>query len=85
MPKNAPDKATGLKYLDRMLDPAIQVQFSKAMGYAPTVRDAALPPDLAKEVGFTPEEQAKANLPDYDYFAKNTASLMDWWNRDFKG
>ena len=84
VPKNARNKENGLKYLDRLLDPAVQVQFSKAMGYAPTVDDAVLPPDLLKEVGFTPEEQAKANVPDYDYFAKNTAPLMDWWNRDFK-
>ena len=85
VPKNAPDKENGLKYLDLMLDPKLQVEFSKTLGYAPTVTDAVLPPDLMKEVGFTPEEQAKANVPDYDYIAKNTAQLMDWWNRDFKG
>ena len=85
VPKNAPNKQGGLEYLDKMLEPSVQVEFSKAMGYAPTVGDAVLPPDLMKEIGLTPEEHAKANLPDYDYFAKNTASLMDWWNRDFKG
>jgi putative spermidine/putrescine transport system substrate-binding protein len=85
VPKNAPNKAVGIRYLNAMLDPEIQVAFSKTMGYAPTVDNAILPPDLASEVGFTIEEQARANLPDYDYFAKNTAHLMDWWNRDFKG
>ena len=38
-----------------------------------------------KQVGFTPEQQAKFNMPDYDYFAKNTPMLLNWWNRDFKG
>ena len=85
VPKNAPNKENGLKYLNHLLDPAIQVAFSQKMGYGPTVTDANLPPDLMKQVGFTPEQQAKFNMPDYDYFAKNTPMLLNWWNRDFKG
>ena len=84
VPRNAPNKENGLKYLNYLLDPTVQAAFSKKMGYAPTVDDAVLPAELAAEVSFTPEQQAKAQVPDYDYFAKNTAQLMDWWNKDFK-
>ena len=85
VPKNAPNKENAFMYLDLMLDPKVQAAFSKRMFYAPTVDDAELPADLMKRVGFTPEQQAKFNIPDYDYLAKNTPQLMDWWNRDFKG
>lgn len=84
VPRNAPNKQNGLKYLNYLLDPSVQVAFSKKLGYSPTVADAVLPPELAAEIGFTPEQQAKARVPDYDYLAKNTAQLMDWWNKDFK-
>jgi putative spermidine/putrescine transport system substrate-binding protein len=85
VPKNAPNKESAFMYLDLMLDPKVQAAFSERMFYAPTVDNAALPPELMKRVGFTPEQQAKFNIPDYDYLAKNTPHLMDWWNRDFKG
>jgi putative spermidine/putrescine transport system substrate-binding protein len=84
VPRNAPNKENGLKYLNYVLEPTTQLKFSQKMGYGPTVTDANLPPDLMKQVGFTPEQQAKFNIPDYDYFAKNTPALMDLWNRDFK-
>jgi putative spermidine/putrescine transport system substrate-binding protein len=85
VPKNASNKESAFMYLDLMLDPKVQAAFSERMFYAPTVDNAALPPELMKRVGFTPEQQAKFNIPDYDYLAKNTPHLMDWWNRDFKG
>ena len=85
VPKNAANKDNAFMYLDLMLDPKVQAAFSERMFYAPTVDDAVLPPDLMKRVGFTPEQQAKFNIPDYDYLSKNTPQLMDWWNRDFKG
>jgi putative spermidine/putrescine transport system substrate-binding protein len=85
VPRNAPNKDNGFKYLNYMLEPAIQVEFSRKMGYGPTVTNANLPEDLMQQVGFTPEQQERFNVPDYDYMTKNTAALMDWWNRDFKG
>lgn len=83
--KNAQNKDNGWAYLDAMLDPAGQVLFADRMGYVPTVTNAKLPDDLAKEIGFTEAEQEKFNIPNYDYIAKNNASLLEWWNKSFKG
>jgi putative spermidine/putrescine transport system substrate-binding protein len=84
VPKNAPNKANGLAYLNAMLDPRAQVGFAKNMSYAPTVDNAPVDPALMKDIGFTPEQQANMKNPDFDYFAKNTAQLLDFWNREFK-
>lgn len=84
VPKNAPNKANGLAYLNAMLDPRAQVGFAKNMSYAPTVDNAPVDPELMKQIGFTPEQQAKLRLPDFDYFAKNTSQLLDFWNKEFK-
>ncbi|BBK29582.1 putative spermidine/putrescine transport system substrate-binding protein [Stella humosa] len=83
--KNGQNKANGWAYLDAMLDPGGQVLFADRMGYVPTVSNAKLPEELAKEIGFTEAEQAKFNTLDYDYVAKNNASLLEWWNKSFKG
>ena len=84
VPKNAQNKDNAWAYLDAMLDPGGQVLFADKMGYVPTVTNAKLPDDLAKEIGFTEAEQAKFNTPDYDYIAKNNAQLLEWWNKSFK-
>jgi putative spermidine/putrescine transport system substrate-binding protein len=84
VPKNAPDKANGLAYLNAMLDPRAQVGFAKSMSYAPTVDNAPVDPALMQRIGFTPEQQANMKNPDFDYLAKNTAQLLDFWNKEFK-
>ncbi|MGE0714883.1 MAG: extracellular solute-binding protein [Alphaproteobacteria bacterium] len=84
VPKNAQNKDNGWAYLDAMLDPGGQVLFADKMGYVPTVTNAKLPDDLAAEIGFTDAEQAKFNIPDYDYIAKNNAQMLEWWNKSFK-
>lgn len=84
VPKNAQNKANGWAYLDAMLDPAGQVLFADRMGYVPTVNNAKLPDDIAKEIGFTEAEQEKFNIPDYEYIAANNAALLEWWNKSFK-
>jgi putative spermidine/putrescine transport system substrate-binding protein len=84
VPKNAPGKECGLKYLDAMLDPKAQVGFADKMGYVPTVTNAVLPDELSKELGFTPEEQAKFFIPNLEYIALNNAAWLEWWNKEFK-
>lgn len=84
VPKNAQNKDNGWAYLDAMLDPGGQVLFADRMGYVPTVNNAKLPDDLAKEIGFTEAEQEKFNIPNYEYIAANNAALLEWWNKSFK-
>jgi putative spermidine/putrescine transport system substrate-binding protein len=84
VPKNAQNKANGLAYLNAMLDPRAQVGFAQSMSYAPTVDNAPVPAELMKEIGFTAEQTANMKYPDFDYLAKNTAALLDFWNKEFK-
>jgi putative spermidine/putrescine transport system substrate-binding protein len=85
VPKNARNKEGGFRYLNAALDARAQLGFADRMGYAPTVGNAVLPPDLARQISLTPEQQAKLRTPDYAYIAQNQGALIDWWNREFKG
>lgn len=85
VPRNAPNKANGWKWMQAMLEPSAQGGFAERMGYVPTVTNAPLPEALAKEISFTPEEQANFVKIDYQYVADNNARLLDWWTREFKG
>jgi putative spermidine/putrescine transport system substrate-binding protein len=54
------------------------------MGYCPTVTNANLPSELAKEIEFTAEERANFFKQDLAYIDKNQSQLIDWWTRIFK-
>ena len=82
--KNAPNKANGLAYLNAMLEPRAQNAFAEKMSYAPTTDNANVPAPLMKEIGFTDAETAAMKYPDFGYLAKETAGLLDWWNKEFK-
>ena len=82
--KNAQNKANGLAYLNAMLDPRAQVGFAQSMSYAPTVDNAPVPAELMKDIGFTAAETAALKYPDFEYLAKETSALLDWWNKEFK-
>ena len=84
VPKNAPNKENAMAYLNAMLDPRAQVGFAQSMSYAPTVDDAPVPEPLMKDIGFTAAEQGNMKYPDFEYLAKNTAPLLDFWNKEFK-
>jgi putative spermidine/putrescine transport system substrate-binding protein len=84
VPKNARNRDGGFAYLNAALDAGAQTAFADRMGYAPTVTDARLPPDLAKQINLTEAQQAKLRTPDYDYIAKNQVALIDFWNKEFK-
>lgn len=85
VPRNAPNKANGWKWMQAMLEPKAQAGFAERMGYVPTVRNATLPEDLAKQISFSEAEQEKFVKIDYQYIADNNAPYLDWWTREFKG
>ncbi|MGJ4896251.1 MULTISPECIES: PotD/PotF family extracellular solute-binding protein [unclassified Bradyrhizobium] len=84
VPKNAKNKAGGFAYLDAMLDAKAQGGFADKMGYVPTVTDAPLPEDLAKQVSLTEAERARLLKPDYAYAAGRAQRTLDFWNKEFK-
>ncbi len=84
-PKNARNKEGAWKYMNAGLDARAQMGFAERMGYAPTVTDAQLPPDLARQISLTPEQTARLRTPNYAYLAQNSQAIMDFWNREFKG
>jgi putative spermidine/putrescine transport system substrate-binding protein len=85
VPKNARNKDNGFKYLNAMLEPAAQTTFASKMGYVPTVVDAPLDPELDKRINFSEAERARFWKPDFAYLSANQASMLDFWNKEFKG
>ena len=85
VPKNSRNKEGAMKYLNAALDPRAQAGFADRMGYAPTVTNATLPPELAAQITLNPAQQAKLRTPDYAYTAAHTAEYLDFWNKEFKG
>lgn len=84
VPKNAPNKEAAYQYINAMLEEVPQVAFAKNMGYAPTNSEVNLPPELAAQIDYTPEQREKFVLPDLEYLLDVDASLQDWWNKEFK-
>jgi putative spermidine/putrescine transport system substrate-binding protein len=73
-----------LAYLNAMLDPAAQRAFAETMGYAPTIRNAGLPPSLQQAVGFTNNELERLIPVDFEVLMKNKTAMLDFWNKDFR-
>lgn len=84
IPKNAPNKAGAYAYMDAMLEKGAQENFAIDMGYAPTVTNAVVAPDLMKRIGFTEEENKKMRDLNYEFLAKNDAAMKEWWDKVFK-
>lgn len=84
VPKSSRAPACGFNYLNAMLDPRAQLAFGATMGYAPTVKNAHLPPDLQATVGFTDAEISRLAHLDYATIAAQKPGLLDYWNKDFK-
>lgn len=85
IPKNAPNKEGAHAYLDAMLEKSAQENFAVDMGYAPTVTNAVVAPDLNKRIGFTPDEVKKLVDLDYDYMNKTDVAMKEWWDKELKG
>ncbi|WP_426435739.1 extracellular solute-binding protein [Bradyrhizobium genosp. P] len=84
VPRNARNKDGGFAYLDAMLDPKAQIAFADKMGYVPTVSDAVLPEDLAKQVSLSEADRARLLKPDYKYQSERSQRTLDFWNKQFK-
>jgi len=84
VPKNSRNKDAAWKYMNALLAPEGQVHFARTMGYAPTVRNATLPPDLQATVGFTDAELARIHPIKREVLAAHRASNLDFWNKQFK-
>lgn len=84
VPKTSRSQPCGFNYLNAMLDPRAQLGFAQTMGYAPTVKNASLPADLQKMVGFSDAQLAKLLHIDYAKTAEQKPGLLDYWNQDFK-
>lgn len=85
VPRNARNKDGGFAYLNAMLDPKAQVAFADKMGYVPTVSDAVLPEDIAKQVSLSEADRARLLKPDYKYETERSQRTLDFWNKQFKG
>jgi putative spermidine/putrescine transport system substrate-binding protein len=85
VPKNARNKEAGYAYMDALLDPLAQKAFAERLGYLPTVDNGEINPELQALIGFSEAEQNRLWQPDLDFIMQNQASLLDTWNRVFKG
>lgn len=84
VPKNARNKPGAWKYLNAMMDPKGQVEFAKAMGYAPTVRNADLPADLRARVSFSDSELKRVFSYDSKNLVAQKSEVLEFWNKSFK-
>lgn len=82
--KNSRNAESAWAYLNAMLEPEGQVHFARAMGYAPTVRNAGLPDDLQKRVGFTDDELKRLYPYDLQKLVEGKADFLEHWNKSFK-
>ena len=84
IPKNNHAPANGYRFIDAMLDPKAQIGFAEKMGYAPTIRNAGLPPALQAKVGFTDAQVEKFQKLDYAKLTSEKEAFLQYWNTDFK-
>jgi putative spermidine/putrescine transport system substrate-binding protein len=78
------NKAGAAAVLNAMLDPDMQLLFTKAMGYLPTVSNAQISDEMRTTLGFTDAEREAFVRPDYGYIAEQISDTMTWWNQVFK-
>ncbi|MBP0496350.1 extracellular solute-binding protein [Pararoseomonas indoligenes] len=65
VPKNAPDRAAAIRFLNDSVDPAKQVRAARD-GYIPLSTNVTLPEDVVREIGMSAEEVRARNWsPDW--------------------
>ncbi|WP_127091987.1 ABC transporter substrate-binding protein [Aquabacter cavernae] len=84
VPKRARNKDNAYHYLNAMLTPPVALRLAEYTFYQVPIDNANLPPALAAEVAFTPEEQKLLRHFDLEYTAKNQAAWLEWWNKEIK-
>ena len=60
VPKNAPDKAAALRFINDTIDPAKQITAARS-GYIPLSTNVTLPDEVVQEIGMTPEQVRARN------------------------
>jgi putative spermidine/putrescine transport system substrate-binding protein len=83
VPKNAPDKAAALKYVNALLEPSAQQGFAAHMGYLPTVDNAPLSGKVGEQLAF-PTPRPKLVPADYAALTKESDELNDWWLKNIQ-
>jgi len=83
IPKNAPNKAAAYKYMNALLEPSAQQGFAANMSYLPTVDNAPLSGQIAKDLAL-PEPKPKLVVPDYAYDVKIQPEINDWWLKNIQ-
>ena len=68
IPKNAPHPDEAHAFLDAVLEPSAQLGMATGLGYAPTVDNAELTPQLQQAIGFSDDEQSR--IYDVDWNAQ---------------
>lgn len=84
VPKSSQNQKGAWVYMNALLEPEGQVHFARAMGYAPTVKNASLPADLQARVGFTKDELSRIVPYNLKKLASQRGASMDFWNKEFK-
>lgn len=77
-----PDRACAAAYLNALLDPKVQQAFAARLFLAPTIDDAALPPET-QAVAFAPAEVERMVKRDMDLLARSEADLNTFWSKTF--
>ncbi|MBI4278612.1 MAG: ABC transporter substrate-binding protein [Armatimonadetes bacterium] len=79
--KDAPSRENAIRFINWFLDATPQAAFSRASLYAPTNRDAKLPPDVAAKVISYGEENIKKLVPtDWEVVNRLRADWTKRWN-----
>jgi putative spermidine/putrescine transport system substrate-binding protein len=83
MPKNAPNKEAGFKYLDAVISDVAQRGFAINMGYAPAIKDAGMTPEEAARYAI-PSDGPKMFQPDLEKMSPIISELFDWWKKSIE-
>ncbi len=76
VPKNAPDKAAALRFMNDSIDPAKQISAARS-GYLPLAENVTLPDEVVQEVGMTAAEvRAKNWSPNWYTIASDIEARM---------
>lgn len=81
--KGAPNRDAGIKFLNFMIQPKTQAEFSKHIAYGPTTQDALPLIDNARlqRLPSTPERLKATVFLDSEFWEKNGAALTERYNQ----
>lgn len=84
IPHNANDVDGAYTYLDALLEPGAQNNYSVSQGMNPTITNANVDPALVAKIGFTAEEVKHLQIPSPEFLRENEPKMKEWWDRVFK-